>query len=113
MALSPLHSVHSFSLVAALAFGPFGGCDGSSDQPVDPGGTVSEEPTAPTATPPVVETPALPPRTSTPTPPPGGGTLPHGGTPEPATMLLLGGSAAGYVALRRRKRDSDVQTEQD
>lgn len=33
-----------------------------------------------------------------------GGDGPHGGTPEPATMLLVTGSAAGYAALRRRRK---------
>ena len=33
----------------------------------------------------------------------GGGQLPSGGTPEPATMLLLVGGALGYGANRLRR----------
>lgn len=33
-------------------------------------------------------------------------TLPSGGTPEPASVLLLGGGALTYLGLRRRKRNS-------
>jgi hypothetical protein len=40
----------------------------------------------------------------------GGG--PHGGTPEPGTLLLVTGSAAGYAALRRRRKGA-AQVESD
>ena len=38
---------------------------------------------------------------------------PSGGTPEPATMLLVAGSVLGYGALRRRNRKTAavVQTQ--
>jgi hypothetical protein len=29
---------------------------------------------------------------------------PHGGVPEPGTVLLVSGSAMGYLALRRRRK---------
>lgn len=34
---------------------------------------------------------------------------PSGGTPEPATMLLLAGGALGYGAYRMRRRNPDDQ----
>ena len=97
MTLSPTTAVHSFALMAFLALGP-GGCDDH-----DSLNNVVDTP---------IETPGTP---ATPPPPgPGPGPGPQGGTPEPGTLLLLAGGAAGYAALRRRKTnglDTDGQTE--
>lgn len=97
-------------LTAFLAFGPFGGCGvdhtGSRDTvnggvpKAPPGGGGNEGGEGGGGG--------------------GGGTVvttnvpvtglegPSGGTPEPATILLVSGAAAGYGALRMRRRKLEV-----
>ena len=106
MSLAPLHSVNTFVLLGVLAFGPFGGCQHSSTNSTlaNPGPT-----SGPGGGSGGGGAPSGNPGGTNPGPRGGGGGAPRGGTPEPGTMLLLGGSAAGYLAMRRRKQGVEVE----
>jgi hypothetical protein len=81
-----LSQFHHIAILAVLANSPFAGCDDhESVFPSSPISNPEPEPEGP------------PPGSSLPNPP-------SGGTPEPATMLLVAGSAAAYVAVRRRRQ---------